>query len=498
MNFIKVLPVFIVITLTNCFCITPKLIPEIKSGSSQYLSNSTTEYHGVFGHDSTYYFAWRMDHQPVIMSFNNNLEFIKENTLYYHVKGLSNASFVDIQYFKDSIYFFYSQIGLKKSLLYARTVNKETLELNNDERIVFNVDNAKGNYPDFLLKKSFEKQQLLLIARTDIFTKNTVLLELMPLNTGLDSMWHRKDILFYNGKRAPYNTKYIIDEQANVHILSTIYEVNNLYHLFSNDNVKNQYLILSYNNSGKNRHQNILTIQNKFVRGAEICPGENGSVICAGTYSQQYEYGSGGLFYTQTNGADYKLEKIKLYNFDKEFLKYLIPERRADEAPELLSFKVKQLKQRPNKNVTMVCEQQFDQEYDNFNDLIVVNFSTEGNILNKNVINKRQSGVDFTSFAFVAPNTSNSTVIFYNDNASNSIEPDYTQNKKSFSFPAPSYLKFAIIDEFGAMRFEKTMERNRKELIPMPVKYYDLLNGSVIIPSERYKEYNIIKVDAFD
>ncbi len=468
---------------------------HIKKSATYNYRNNRNVYSHVFAHDSNGFYVLRSEYFKYLDYYNNDLEREKESKYLKINHGLIKRQFLQVLFFHDSIYMFYSRQKFNKITVYVKTIDKQTVEQNGKERIIAEVRNLNGNYPNVHLKLSLLHNKLLLAFETWVPLRKVIKYDFYVLDEGLSVDWSKTDYWEYN-HLSPWDKQYIIDEEGAVHILAQIYNIKLFKHIIGNDPLKNQYIVVSYINNGKDRVSNTLSIDNHFIRDIQIIALENQTFGCAGFYSSMYQYGIKGAFFVSNKSPNKEINPINYSPFSEQMIDDIPNINKYNRKDEIITYEVRNLFYRKNGNIVLCGEQLYDQSYNNVNNILIVSFNKYGDKLWEKNISKVQSGMEYSSFSVVAPVTTNGFKIIYNENSKNTLEAD-AQKLESFYYEAPSYLTLTSMDEFGNMTKEKLFSREKKDLIPTPLNSYDMRDGGLIMYMNLYKEYGFVKLAFF-
>jgi hypothetical protein len=467
----------------------------ITMGEKSLLSNSIKGYPTVVGHDSGSFYVLKNEYVSFMDRYDTALNLSKESEFLKVDYKLQDRHLDTVIFFQDSLYMFYYESKFLKTNIYVRTLDKNTLERSANERLIAEVAHFKGNFPELHFEMSLLHNKLALVVQTNAYLQKTIKFDFLVFDQGLDVVWQKTDFFQYN-YQAPREMNFTVDEVGNIHILSLIYKIRFINHVLADDPLKNEYMVVSYINKGQERIKNNIALEGQFIRGIRLIAGTNATFICAGFYSQLYRFGIKGAFFVSNNTPSKAIEPI-LYNPFSEAMIEDLPEK--DWSPrtnEIYSFQVRELVYRKNGNIVLCGEQVYRQNYNNYNNIIIVAFNPFGNILWNRTIEKIQSGNEFVSFSVVAPVFENDVKILYNENQKNPVDGD-VDKRKSFHFSARSYLVLATVDPFGNIQKEKLMARNKRELAPMPMNTYDMRNGEVVMLFNRYRKYKFGRISLF-
>ena len=181
--------------------------------------------------------------------------------------------------------------------------------------------------------------------------------------------------------------------------------------------------------------------------------------------------------------------------FQPGLLKEAIAEKSRNNPEELFEFRIRQLIRRANGDFIMISENEYDQTYDTYQNLIVTCLSPGGLHNWSRVIHKRQdidqnNMVNHSSYAVHAPKNSNKVYLVFNEREKNEfLEPG--ERLKTFYHINKANLKVITLGSMGEMSSKIVYRKtNRRMKTPVPLQMYDKLNHEMIIPILRMKRYN--------
>ncbi|NJK86736.1 MAG: hypothetical protein HC906_12950 [Bacteroidales bacterium] len=189
---------------------------------------------------------------------------------------------------------------------------------------------------------------------------------------------------------------------------------------------------------------------------------------------------------------------------------------------ELMSYVMSDLIFRANGRILLIAEQVFNQSFNTYNNLIVSCFDTTGQLYWTKIIQKKQdfdvkyltpyeldaeeyrdyvietgnidvSIENYCSYALLAPLNENEIVLFYNDNIKNLEDGKKLRN---FGRPRKSYVAAVYIDEYGNTNTQVLLKWQKKMLYPEPIRYYNNLKETLIIPAFRGRKFYYYKITA--
>lgn len=274
-------------------------------------------------------------------------------------------------------------------------------------------------------------------------------------------LWEKNIILPYPDNQFTVED-YRVDDQGNVFLLGVLYEDDAKWRRRGNPTYK--YVILSYTGQGGEAREYRIDGENKFITDLTFRPAKDGTLICAGFYSERGTYSIKGVTYFRLNPATQEITNRNYQPFDFDFLTEFMSQKNKEKAkaaeinndlrraPELFDYSLDELILRSDGGAVLVAEQFFiEQEvyrdypygfspygyydpfyysrynrtqtdyYYHYNDIIIVNIRPTGEIEWSARIPKRQEtrndGGYYSSYAMSI--VRDKLFFIYNDNAKN-------------------------------------------------------------------------------
>ncbi len=449
----------------------------------------------IFGHDETGYYAHTYDYRDGIERLDTGFMSVHREYLDL-THGFRERTLLALFHFHDTLYMFTSEERVRRMLLYVETIDKQTLIQSGDERLVMDVSNLSGWASDFGFRLSRQENKLLVFSRLDVLSKNIQDLHFMLFGKGLSLEWEADQRIVYP-RRPPRESIVEVNEQGDVFIIS-LQDDQKLKSLWSI--TKNRYHLVAATDQGKHVNTYLLDFPNLYIRGVEIEPGEYHSLSCAGFYSPTHFRGMvDGMFYFELDNAAGEFRNQRFYEFEPWFLTEAIARDPRKQAEELFDFRVRDLIRRNNGDFIFLAENQFDQDYDTYQNIIAASFSPGGSLNWKRVIPKRQSidphlAINYSSFCVHAPWYTDNIYLVFNDDNKNGEWPAEGRIK-SFNPNDKANLKAVGLGPAGEISSQIIYWKSRRRMkTPIPLQYYDRLNNEMVIPALRFKRYNYLKI----
>lgn len=489
------------------------------TASKAYYNMGSTTVHKIFGHDAEHYYVIKFygnQYHLEKLDINLNLILTKPVKLF---EGLKTYDLETIFHFHNELYIIVSRRKFSETVLYYQKIDKENLTPLTDLIEIATVRFIRGNWPDFYFALSRNETKLLVVSVIKLNWSKVQYNEYYVFGKGMEQEWTRKDFYEFTGQ-GPRENNYVVDEYGNVSVLCLM-KRESILSLFQD--MKNSYIIYRYTQQGRFFREYPLTLMNRYIRGVKIIGGANGELICSGLYSELFRAGVGGTFFFKIDPEDGRIYDNQTYPFSDDLIVRLMETREpimADD--ELMKYRLNDLVLRKNGKIILIAEQLFEQSYNTYNNLIVVCFDSTGQVDWNQIVTKRQdfdirylmqqkqdiasyrdmvkeTGTlneyieNYCSYALIAPVDGNDITIIYNEHIQNM---EANKKQKSFSHPRRSFLAAVRIDEYGNMTRMNIVKWRRKLLYPEPMRFYDTLGNTVIIPAFKGRKYNYYKITA--
>ncbi len=486
---------------TILFCILlpvsgqPLVTPiELFQGPSQELPSSS-EIPAIFGHDETGYYALSYDYEYTIEHYDQDFALTHQKEIDLH-DGWHKRELLAVYHFHGKIYLFTLEVRMKKRLLYVETVNKSTLEQNQDDNLIFNVSNLKGYAADFYFKNSRQEDILLVYSQLDVHTAHISDLNLIMFGKDLEILWdHTERILFE--ERSTGSSIVKISENGNAFILSLIREEKFAGFFYTQSS---KYSLLAITENGKNAHQYPVYFPRYYIHGVQIEPGKNHDLSIMGFYSPQANINAAdGFFYIELNNRLKELTKPRFYEFDERFLKDAMQLKSQRDPKQLYYFNVNQLIRQKNGDFLLLAENQRAHSSDTYRNILAACMSPGGILKWKKLILKRQhydpvKTRNHSSYCVFAPYHHDRVYLIFNDNPKNREWPD-EDRIHAFNGNEKSTLKVIGINPDGILSSSIIYEKKKHNMkVPIPLKNYVKLPDEIVIPAIWWNEFSFFKI----
>jgi len=512
---------FLLVLLVTLIPLPSKLsAQQIQVTASKHdVMNSIIKMHKIFGHDEDHFFLIKYSGtQYYLEKLDRNLNSVSEESIKLF-KGLKTFKLEAVFHFHNEIYVFVSRARINDITLFYQKIDKNSLLPLTEVIEITTIRNIKGAWADFHFALSRHETKLMVAARTKLTWSGAQFNEIFVFGADLELEWKRKDSFEFRGQ-GPRDNLYLVDETGNVSVLSLIKRESLLSLL---RDYRNLFSIYRYTLEGTEYREYPVTLNDLYIRGIKIIAGEEGELICAGLYSEMFKTGMRGTFFFKIDATTGEVFDHHVNEFDESVMAELSamnePMIREE---ELISYVISDIVLRDQGKVIIIAEQVFHQNYNTYNNLIVTCYEPYGNVYWTRVIGKNQnfgsinlsdadvdlldyreyiretgfldSGSDnYCSYALMAPIGKTGIILFMNDDIRNI---DQTEQTRPLSRPKKSYILAIAIDEFGNFTKTPLVSWKKRALFPQPIRFYDTLGDTIVIPAFRYRNINYYKFTA--
>lgn len=383
--------------------------------------------------------------QVYVEYYDNSLKVKRSSKINLKYKGKRRA-FENVAKIGGKLYLFTSfhNQAQKKNYLFYQSLSKRLNPSKSLTKIAEIDTRNLSNTGEFNLLISEDSTKVLLYNQLANKKREPEQFALRVLDDQLSLLWSRDIILPYNDQQFAVED-YRIDESGNVYLLGVLF----------NDGVRErrrglpnyEYVILAYTEGGKADQEYRIDVKAKFITDLTFRIANDGSLTCAGFYSEKGTYSIKGTCFFQLDPVSKKVANLNFQEFDFQFRTEFLDnraQRRAARAEstgnpereaELSRFSLDELILRSDGGAVLVAEQyyvfertyrywdgslRFDYFY-HYNDIIVANIRPDGSIEWASRIPKRQETVNdggyFSSYAMSI--VRDRLYFIFNDNSRN-------------------------------------------------------------------------------
>ena len=469
--------------------------PVTLSWGSQELLSSSNLLPTITGHDRSGFYLLSYDHRWAIEHYDSSLNQTHKEYIDLLVRGRSREV-EGLIHFHDVLYLFTSEQRFSSMILFVETIDKKTLLQSGDERIFTEIHNMSGWTAEFGFRLSKKENKLLVYSKIVAFWQKYQMIDWGVYGPGLTEEWHSRDEIKYT--RVPKDEfDFVVDESGNGFMINLYFDPKWFEQFMPQKNI---YQILTRTDKGTSYREYFADFEGRYIRAIGIEPGKNNTLACSGFYSPaHYRFKVDGIFFFNIDLSDGQTRDRKFHEFDKFFLTEAMSLRQNNNYEELVSFSLDYFVVRENGNYILSAQQMFEQNYDTYNNIIVVCLSPDGNILWDRTIVKKQNHdlneqYNYSSYFLLAPDSWNKVEIVYNEHLKN-LDRQEGERYTNFGYNVKAYLNQVEIGEHGELSETPLYLKTRNRMLtPLPVLSYNMRNNEMVIPAMRYRKYKFLKL----
>lgn len=455
--------------------------------------------------------------------YNNKVKRTKEVELILK-EGKKDKNFEFIVQLNDELYLFTSFLNkkLQKNYLFFQSINKKTLQLNNDLEKIAEISYTRkwnsdyGNY-DYSLSRDSSK--LIVYYNLPFEEDEPEKFGFHVFDMNMEEIWSRNIELPYSDELFRI-ISHRLDNYGNVHVLGKKYEKKAKDTRKGEVNYKHH--ILSYYDNQSNMKEYIVDVPGKYLNEMQIEVDDDRELICAGFYSNVSSNGVDGTFFLKIDSQSKKLIVKNFKEFDQDFLTQNLTVKEEKKAAkkaakgkdtEMFNYDLDKIILKDDGGVTLIGEQYFvrvktttstnasghtttkTRYYYYYNDIIVVDIDSKGDILWAEKIAKRQRTIDDNGFfsSYVLSISNNKLYFVFNDHPEN-LYGNKSGKYETFRGGKDALIVLVEMDDRGKQTREALFTVKDADIITRPVVCEQISPNELILYGQRKKTHRFAKV----
>ena len=334
---------------------------------------------------------------------------------------------------QGNVYLFSSLTGegKKKNNLYAQVLNRETLLPEPTLVKVGEMDaQQKKDGGSYLFGLSPDSTKLLVYALGTDQRRQAERISFRVLDEQLQVLRTKDVDLAYDDELFAVRTVEV-DDQGRVAVAGI--EFTDKPKFVVKDKPNYRYHVLCYLPGEENPYDYVVEAEGKFISGLRVASTGTGKWVCSGFYSETNHTDGKGIFY-QTLSTDRKAaSKIRFGAFDEAFVAEVLGKKRTRPGDEIPYCKLDYLVLKESGGAMLVGEVRYSVSSGNFStsiyeDIVVINISSEGAILWSKCIAKYQKNEMAPYFCsyFMASDSEHLYLLFSDNGKNTDLEPGKT------------------------------------------------------------------------
>lgn len=500
---------------------------EIEASRRQTLSE-------IVGRDRNGFYGLKTKHgmfagstsELTLESYDNDANLVKSVELTLSDEP-RKRSFEDVVKFNNKYYLFssYPDAKTKKNNLYIQTIDMVRLMPNNDTKKIAEIDfsegNRKRNNGDFYTTTSKDSSKLLVYYQLPFDRGEKEKLGFVVIDNSMNAVWKKDITLPYNDELCDIE-RYRVDNDGNVYFQCLVYKEKRRKKRHGEPNY--QYVLLNYRKDSEQPVEYNIDLPGKFLTDMQFGVINNKDLICAGFYSEKGSFSIKGSFFLTIDGASKRIKKQSYKEFSIDVLFENLTdrqkkrvERRIEKGKdvELYEYDLDNIIVRDNGGALLYGEQYYvdvvtttqtgpngvvtttTNYYYNYNDIIVVSVTPDGDIEWVKKIPKRQVTANDNGFYSSYYNFIRDGKVYFlfNDNPENLLEKTEDSKKyKNFTGGKNSVVVIAELDLNGNYSKEALFKSADAEVIIRPKVCSEISKDEVVIFGQRRKTQRFAKL----
>jgi hypothetical protein len=362
--------------------------------------------------------------------YDENMNLVKKAEIDLKQKK-QEKQFEGVYFLKGKLTLFssFQNEALKKNYLFVQNINKETLEKEDNIKMIGELDySGISKYHNTVFQYEVSEDSSKVLAFYTILSKKNEILKfgMYLYDNELNLLWENENV-FPKFTEGVFNyKKFKVDNNGNVYLMGMHYEDKQNYYdaagfkkngFFSSDTYyadkpNYTYQIYKYSNAGKKEEYADINIPDKFIRSLTFVPDSSKMICCMGIYSAPGTLSAKGSFILNFNISTQGISNLNTKEFSTELVEQGFSEkelnrfrRSIDNKDEWdpFDYALSDIKTRKNGDKYFIAEQFIEgtkkEKSGNMivykpiyihNDAFIVNFTGDNKITRIDKISKRQ------------------------------------------------------------------------------------------------------------
>lgn len=445
---------------------------------------------------------------------------IKTKSVELELKEQKEREFEFIVYLNNNIYVFSSFINqkIKNNYLFVQSINKETLQPNNDLKMIAEIDysgHSKYNSGKFNYKVSSDSSKFLIYYELPYDKNENECFGFHVFDVSLNKLWEKQIVLPY--KDGLFEVEdFKVDNNGNVHLLGLIFQDKRKEKRNGEPNYK--YQILSYYNNGNDLEEYYIQIEDKFLTDMKIAiNNDDNTIICAGFYSSKGTYSIEGSYFLKIDSQTKEIISKEFQKFGIDFITQNMTERGEKKTKkkvekgkniEMFQYDLDNIILKDDGGAILIGEQYYITShthstsnssyityYYHYNDIVLINISPEGKIQWTEKIPKRQVTRDDGGFysSYAVSVVKDKLYFVFNDNPKNLF---YKGKGKLYNFnkSKESLVVLVTVESDGTQIKEALFSAKDTKILTRPAVCEQISDNEMIIFGQKRKKHRFAKI----
>lgn len=417
------------------------------------------------------------------------------------------------------IFYSYSDVRLKKNILFVREINKSSLQPVTASVRLGEIDysgKSSSNDGDFNFRVSRDSSKVLVFYSLPFAKNEPEAIGFNVLNDEMKSLWHKNVTLPYADNLFDVES-FRVDNSGNVYLLGIVYKEKRKSKRKGQPNYR--YEILACREEGNSLTPYPIVLEDRFLSDMQIEILDDKRLVCAGFYSEKGTYSVKGTYFLTIDAATKEIKTKSFKEFSLDFIIQNLSEREArraikksesGEEAELYEYDLSKLLVGKDGSAILIGEQYYMNAVTSsmfingimstrttyhyyYNDIIAVKVNKEGQIEWAEKVAKTQHSINDNGFysSFTLAIVKGKIVFIFNDNPEN-------LSYKGVGRPAnfngrESVVMMVSLNQQGE-QVRQPLFKNNLGVITRPKVCKQVSNNQVILFGQRKKSQQFARV----
>lgn len=273
-----------------------------------------------------------------------------------------------------------------------------------------------------------------------------------------------------------------------------------------------RYVLFSYDPALNKLKEFEVALNNKWVMSTTFGITDDGDLAIGGFFSNDRVFSISGTFYFRIEGKSKEIVAKGLHDFDSEFLKQFMSDRRAEKGRELYDFYFDHFTIHADGGASFVAEQYYVMQryrsdittgrqqmlyYYNYNDIILVRFNPDGSLAFTKKVPKEQTSINdkgpYSSYAFSMD--ADSLFLLFNDDPGNTafLKEKPNASPRTYSGNRKGVVVKVSVGKDGEIQRENLFSNN--EVLLRPKTHIMGPQGELYLYAQYRKQYRFGKIE---
>jgi hypothetical protein len=472
----------------------------------------------IIGGDQSSFYTTRdlygSNREFILERYNSeDLSLLSKRTILLPEIDGQTMEFDQLFFLNDSFYLFTSFYNntIKANEAYCCRLNKSGDWLDIPQRVDMN-SGLRRNLAGFEVILSSDSSLFLVRQDLRMDRKNNERLAFKVYDLELNLQWEKELELPYSDDVLEID-HYALSPGGNVYMMTGISQEKTTAEGSIPSVREKHYVMLSYDWKNNKLKEFDVGLKNKWIMSATFDMTRTGDLAVGGFYSNNQSFSIAGTFFFLLDGRTQQLKSSGLKAFDEKLLKRFMSDSRAEKGKELPNVYFDHFILNPDSTAYLIGEQFKISErvmtdpttgrpvvsyYYNYDDIIVVKLSSEGQVQWATSVRKEQSTTgDLGAYSSYAPIRNGDNILFlFNDHPDNTakLSKDINANLSSFTNHKKSVAVLVTLDNEGKESRKALFSQKDSETILKPKLYFQQHDHEVILYGQYRKNYKFGKL----